>query len=151
MKKVEKDLERYLMLYKIFNDLPENTLIVLEGKTDKEMITKFILDKLDDKHIKITTLPEFKRFTGEIGKYRNILILTDFDDEGERLEKSIKSRLVNIGGFRILEWERNRIRRLTRSYGDEIYSIFKSLIKTIELYSYDNLRTIVEENWKRGE
>jgi len=138
MKNIEKHLEVYIEMQRIFDNLPKDTEIIVEGKRDKIYLTKYFKIRGD---IIIKTLREF-----HLRKYipsRYILILTDFDKQGEEYYNTISKIFSTFGESKILYKERKKIRDTTRIYGDEIHSIIKALIKKIRLYSYESLKNMV--------
>jgi|GEM_PF-2195584 len=127
MKRMERDLLHYTQLYSIFRKLPRHTLVIVEGKTDKEILVQFLIES----GIEIITLRDFRRRIRNIDKKQAVFILTDFDKEGKKYARRIKRDLMNMGIVNILDRERRLFRRVSRPYGDEIYSIFKSLFRRI--------------------
>jgi 5S rRNA maturation endonuclease (ribonuclease M5) len=147
MKRMERDLLHYTQLYNIFRRLPKHTLVIVEGKTDKEILVQFLIEP----GIEIITLKDFRRRMRSMDREQVVFILTDFDKEGEKYARRIRRDLINMGIVNVLDMERKLFRRITRPYGDEIYSIFKSLINKLRLYSYKSLKRLVDARWYGGE
>ena len=147
MKRVERDISHYTQLYSIFRKLPRHTIVVVEGKTDKEILIQFLIEP----GIEIITLRDFRKRIRSIDKEQAVFILTDFDEEGEKYARRIKRDLVSMGIVNVLDRERRLFRRISKPYGDEIYSIFKSLINKLGLYSYKSLKRLVDARWYGGE
>jgi len=125
-------------IQKIFDNLPKGTEIIVEGKRDKIYLTKYFKIRED---VVIETLREFHLKKYVSSEY--VLILTDFDKQGEEYYNTISKIFSALGESKILYKERRKIRDTTRIYGDEIHSIIKALIKKIRLYSYESLKNMI--------
>lgn len=109
----------------------KNIVIVVEGKTDK-----VALEKIGVKHdILIFYREDFWRKI-ELLSYssKRIIILTDFDKEGDNLNKRI-FRYAISNNIEILENERNNFRIVTKGLGNQIYEIVRGITRLIDKYS----------------
>jgi len=105
----------------------------VEGNRDLNIIRRYLPLRRD---IDIVLYSDLKKVLN-IDDKRYVLILTDFDLEGERIKKVIETKLRDLGGYKILGRERNIIKKLTNKYGREIHGIFKALINKLGGYSYE--------------
>jgi len=71
----------------------DNGIVIVEGKRDKDVLSRLLLEK---NVVAIQSLPvyELERLFEHIS---NILILTDFDKEGESLANRLYFELSNMG------------------------------------------------------
>jgi len=126
VKKVEEHRERLAYVIENLNSLKPNSIIIVEGKTDK-----LVLQPLISNYIRISTIVNLNKLLMENKVHREYLILTDFDGEGKKLHKYVKNKLLGNGiseNF-IRDDIRNTIRKYLTLYGYGIYDGLSSLIK----------------------
>jgi len=112
------------------NNLPEKTLILVEGKTDVQMIKQLICDAT--KYVVMEKRNIYKILDGNV-EFNYILVLTDFDTEGECLHQKIREKILSYGynEDQILDYARKYLRKELSRYGESIYGCIKHLIDYI--------------------
>jgi len=109
------------LLYELLSKLDREVIIVVEGRTDKD-----VLSKIPPSYLQVITLREVD--TIDLSN-KKILILTDFDKEGEHLAKRIETYLTSkYSDIILLKHYRNRMKKLIGKWG-EIYSGVKYLLR----------------------
>jgi len=126
VKRIEEHRDRLIKIIREINSLSPNSIIIVEGKTDKQAIHSLILN-----NIEISTYHKFRKLVLKDNLFSEYLILTDFDEEGEKLYRSIKQMMLESGvkENRIRDDIRERIRKYLTIYGFEIYDAISSLKK----------------------
>jgi len=116
------------LLYNVLVQIPTDTTIVVEGPSDKEMLLRISVLKA-----RVITLREFTAYAPNIDR---LIILTDYDEEGERLNTWLIN-LINseYPHIRIMRWYRERLKPLFSRYG-EVYSCLKHLSRVGVLERY---------------
>ncbi len=121
----ERDAEQ---LYIVLSEISSDTTIIVEGPSDKELLLRIPFLRA-----RITTLREF---FGEAPNIRKTIILTDYDEEGERLNIWLKNIISSeYPHITILDWYRERLRPIFSKYG-EIYSCLRHLSRIGVLERY---------------
>ncbi len=121
----EKDAEE---LYIVLNEISKDTTIIVEGPSDKEILLEIPFLKA-----RVTTLREFFETAQHI---RKTIILTDYDEEGERINTWLKNIISSeYPHITILEWYRERLRPIFSKYG-EVYSCLRHLFRIGVLERY---------------
>jgi 5S rRNA maturation endonuclease (ribonuclease M5) len=118
---MDKEIEAFLELKNLVEKMNlEISCVVVEGKKDKEAI-----ERIGYKGI-IIYANRFKRIKG------NVVILTDFDDEGREIAKRIMRK---IGEKYVDRFFRNEFRKILKSIGrDDIQSIINLYKKYEKIY-----------------
>lgn len=94
-------------IIELLNELRNTpTVIVVEGKKDKNALKRFGIERVED--ISGKSIEEVVENVCRIGN--EVLILTDFDREGRRLEKILKKEF-EIRKVKVLSHLRNKIRK----------------------------------------
>ncbi|MEM0057068.1 MAG: hypothetical protein QXH96_01140 [Candidatus Geothermarchaeota archaeon] len=124
--------ERLLKLLNWFTHInrDESLVIIVEGKTDKEMLSKFV--KLNS----IFSLNErgiLRKIHSYAEKKYRFLILTDFDKEGEALNEKITTLLRALNA-EVLENERRNFRYYSEKLGDTVYEVIKHISEIYNRY-----------------
>lgn len=131
MRKNRKQLEKIIKVDRLIEDINkvEGLLIIVEGKSDSEGLKKLGVKKkiiiYNNKFI--NQMLERDKATN-----KRLLILTDFDTEGQAINKKITKYAESLG-YKVEKEIRKRFRKETRKYGEEIYGIAK-VIRDIKLY-----------------
>jgi 5S rRNA maturation endonuclease (ribonuclease M5) len=135
-----KKVEEVEGLYKIesfiqrINSLKE-LVIIVEGKSDKEMLELIGFKK----EILVYNNRNFWRYISDLPwKKRDILVLTDYDREGENICKRL-SEYAKENGLHIKNELRRRFRELTWNLGFEIYDISKAINHLRIKYQYNSI------------
>lgn len=130
MKKIEEHRDRLLNLIKEINSLASPSLVIVEGDSDKRAIYPLVYGKIE-----ILSYTKLKKRIFDINLYKEYLILTDFDDEGEKLHKAVKQMLREKGikENRIRDDIRHRIRILLTIYGYSIYDSVSYLKRSVDI------------------
>lgn len=130
MKKVDEHRGRLAYIIEYLNSLKPNSIIIVEGKTDK-----LVIQPLISNYIRISIFVNLNKLSLENKVHREYLILTDFDEEGKRLHKYIKKKLLGngIGENYIRDDIRNMIRKYLTLYGYGIYDAFSTLLKKADV------------------
>ncbi|GEM_PF-1398684 len=130
-KRYVQTLEDLFYIVKLLNARPHNkVLIIVEGKSDKAMLEKLPLSK--NIHILTLNNPTFKKF--KFDEYDCILILTDFDREGEKLYKEILRYIRNTLAPKLsfLDMERDLLRKYFTKYGYTVHGAINNMLKFLE-------------------
>jgi len=109
----------------------ENPIIIVEGNKDKISLKKIL------PNINIVTINERKFNTNldNILKEREIFILTDFDEEGEKLYSKLKSLILN-SNYKVNDKLRRLLKEQQIITNSEIGGILSKLIDIIEDSGY---------------
>ena len=103
----------------------EKLAIIVEGVTDKDALKLIGIEKqilvYNDKRF-------WEKLFDIFLTHQRILVLTDFDREGESLNTKIAKR-VDEYGIMIMEKLRRKFRMETRGMGHEIYEIARSIYR----------------------
>ncbi len=125
--KKDRDLQRFLKIRELIRSLNniEGLIIVVEGVSDRDGLRSIGINR------EIVVYNE-RYFWSKILKgtstSKKILILTDFDREGEEINSRIEKRIETYGYIVLREWRR-RFRSYTAGLGQEIYEIARSVYK----------------------
>lgn len=128
--KVEEEKLLKLLNWLSYIDREKDLVVIVEGKTDKEMLLKFV------RSISVFSLNE-RGILGKIyscaEKKCKFLILTDFDREGEALNERITTLLRALNA-EVLENERRNFRYYSERLGDTVYEVIKHLSEIYNRY-----------------
>jgi 5S rRNA maturation endonuclease (ribonuclease M5) len=118
VKKYKKYSDDIYKVRKLIEDINKisNLVIVVEGKSDFKGLRELGIMK----KIVIFNSQDFRELLD--AKNVSILILVDFDKEGQKLDKKL-SNLFGSLGLRVLKELRQEFRRVTKVFGNDIYSI----------------------------
>ena len=125
--KRDRDLQRFLRIRDLISSLNniDELIIVVEGVSDRNGLRTIGINK------EIIVYNE-RYFWSKILKgtatSKKILILTDFDREGEEINNRIERR-IEAYGYVILRGWRRRFRSDTVGLGQEIYEIARSIYR----------------------
>ncbi len=133
MRKIgRKDLDKLIRIEKWIEDLNKlaDVLVVVEGKTDRIM-----LKEIGIRHEIIIFYEKdfWKKIHLEKYLKKKMIILTDFDEEGEGLNNKI-TRYVLDFNIKVLRKERSDFRKITKGFGNEVYEIAKRILELKEKY-----------------
>ncbi len=124
VKRVEEHRDRLLNIIKDINSLAPQSLIIVEGNTDEKIVRSLIYNQLE-----VLSYLKFKEAIARNQFYREFLILTDFDGEGDTLHKIIRKLLLEKGvkESRVRDDLRTRIRKILIIYGYSVYDALSNL------------------------
>ncbi len=121
-------MEEAERLYSILSKLTPNTIVIVEGESDRRILTQLPFIKAE-----IITLRELHHVDF---KDRDVLILTDFDKEGYHLEKRVKSYLSsNYPDANILDGIRQALAYTIGRWG-EVYAGIQFMLRRGYLEKY---------------
>ena len=125
-----KNIEIFIEITKLLRSLSNDSIIIVEGNSDRKILEEII----DITKVKVITKNEvrrtdFKTVSGDI------LILTDFDREGEKISKNIEKFIMSLGvkDKRIRRELRRKLKKHIIIGGNEIYDSLSWLIKNISM------------------
>jgi|Deesub1362A_J573_1020465.scaffolds.fasta_scaffold00001_383 5S rRNA maturation endonuclease (ribonuclease M5) len=125
--KKDRDLQRFLKIRDLISSLNEieELIIVVEGTSDRDGLKTIGINK---EIIVYNERSFWSKILRETATSKKILILTDFDREGEEINDRIEKRIETYGYVILREWRR-RFRSDTVGLGQEIYEIARSIYR----------------------
>ena len=128
----DRDLDKLIKINRWIENVNkvDDIVIIVEGKTDKAA-----LEKLGVQHeILLFYRENFWRRMNSLTHFKEkLIILTDFDNEGNNLNKKIMKYAID-NNIEVLENERINFRKVTKGLGNEIYGIVKGIMRIKEKY-----------------
>ncbi len=130
VKRKEEHRDRLLNIIREINSLASHSVIIVEGNTDEQAILPLVFGQIE-----VLIYPKLRRHISRNHFHQEYLILTDFDEEGEKLHKVIKQMILDKGikENRIRDDVRDRIRALLTIYGYSIYDAISNLKKSVDI------------------
>ncbi len=134
VKRVEEHRDRLLNIIKDINSLAPQSLIIVEGNTDEEIVRSLIYNQIE-----VLSYLKFKEVISRSQIHREFLILTDFDGEGATLHKIIRKLILEKGvkESRVRDDLRARIRKILIIYGYSVYDALSNLKRCADIEMED--------------